>query len=81
MYALALEHKNAGDAGEAVRVFRALMAAHPDYVATYLHAGNALVAAGDPGEAREVWRRGLEIARKKGDHHAAGELEAALGPG
>ena len=77
-YALALEHRNAGDHGEAVRVFAALMDAHPGYVPTYLHAGHALIAAGQPDEARVVWLRGLEVAREKGDHHAAGELEGVL---
>lgn len=80
-YALALEHRNAGDHAEAARVFVALMTDHPDYVPTYLHAGNALLAAGQPEEAKEVWRRGLEVARSKGDHHAAGELQGALGSG
>jgi tetratricopeptide (TPR) repeat protein len=80
-YALALEHRNSGDHGEAARVFTGLMADHPDYVPTYLHAGHALVAAGNPDEAKVVWRRGLEVAQKKGDHHAAGELEGVLAGG
>ncbi|HEY0707934.1 MAG TPA: tetratricopeptide repeat protein [Polyangia bacterium] len=78
-YALALEHRNAGDHAEAARVFTALMADHPDYVPTYLHAGHALTAAGNPDEAKVVWRRGLEVAQSKGDHHAAGELQGVLG--
>lgn len=80
-YALALEHRNLGDHGEASRVFAALIAAHPDYVATYLHAGHALVAIGKADDARGVWQRGIEVARRKGDHHAAGELEGALNAG
>lgn len=80
-YALALEHRNSGDHAEAVRVFTALMTAHPDYVPTYLHAGHALVAAGNPEDARSVWQKGLEVARGKGDHHAAGELEGVLSGG
>jgi tetratricopeptide (TPR) repeat protein len=80
-YALALEHRNAGDHALALAVFRALMSAHPDYVPAYLHAGNTLVALGDHAEAKAVWRRGVEVARRKGDHHAAGELEGALGSG
>jgi tetratricopeptide (TPR) repeat protein len=78
-YALALEHRNAGDHTLALAVFQELIAAHPDYVPAYLHAGNASVAAGDKEGARGLWQRGLETARKKGDGHAAGELEGALG--
>lgn len=80
-YALALEHRNAGAHPEALTVFRELLSAHPDYVPAYLHAGNALVAMGDSAEAKEVWRRGVEVARRKGDQHAASELEAALAAG
>jgi tetratricopeptide (TPR) repeat protein len=80
-YALALEYRNAGDHAEAARVFVALIADHSDYVPTYLHAGNALLASGNPDEAKAVWRKGLEVAQNKGDHHAAGELQGALGGG
>ncbi len=78
-YALALEHRNAGAHAEALAVFGELIAAHPDYVPSYLHAGNASVAVGDREGARGLWQRGLEVARRKGDGHAAGELEGALG--
>ena len=77
-YALALEHRNAGDYGEACAVFERLLAEHPEYAAGYLHAGNALVAAGRKPEAQDVWRKGLEICAKQGDHHAGSELESAL---
>jgi tetratricopeptide (TPR) repeat protein len=78
-YALALEHRNAGDHTVALAVFEELIAAHPDYVPAYLHAGNAAVAIGQRDGARALWQRGLDVARKKGDSHAAGELEGALG--
>jgi tetratricopeptide (TPR) repeat protein len=78
-YALALEHRNAGAHAEALTVFGELMAAHPDYVPAYLHAGNAALATGDREGARSLWQRGLDVARRKGDGHAAGELEGALG--
>jgi tetratricopeptide (TPR) repeat protein len=80
-YALALEHRNAGAHAEALVVFRELLAAHPDYVPAYLHAGNALVATGDPDGAKALWRQGVEVAQRKGDHHAASELQSALGVG
>jgi tetratricopeptide (TPR) repeat protein len=77
-YALALEHRNAGDHAQAWAVFERLLADHPDYTAGYLHAGNALVALARREEAREVWRRGVQACIAKGDQHARGELEAAL---
>jgi tetratricopeptide (TPR) repeat protein len=77
-YALALEYKNAGQLATAWETFEVLLGAHPDYTASYLHAGNTLAAMGRPAEARDVWQRGVQACLRKGDHHARGELEAAL---
>jgi tetratricopeptide (TPR) repeat protein len=77
-YGLALEYKNSGRRAEAAQVFADLMAAHPDYTAAYLHAGNNLLEQGDRSGARAVFERGVDACRKKGDHHALSELEGAL---
>ena len=77
-YALALEHRNGGDQAEAWAAFEELLAAFPDYRAAYLHAGHALVALGRVGEARSLWRKGIEVCAKHADSHALGELESAL---
>ncbi len=77
-YALALEHKNAGELDAAWSQFEALMSAHADYTASYLHAGNTLVALGRLNEARAIYRRGIEVCARVGDGHARGELEGAL---
>ena len=77
-YALALEHRNAGDHAQAWQVFEGLLATHPDYTAGYLHAGHALLATGRKQEATLVWQRGVEACARQGDHHARSELEAAL---
>jgi tetratricopeptide (TPR) repeat protein len=77
-YALALEHRNAGQHEQAWQTFEALIAQHPDYTAAYLHAGNALVALGRRQQARDVWQKGVDACAAKGDTHARGELEAAL---
>lgn len=77
-YGLAMEHRNAGQLAEAWAVFEALLAANPDYVPAYLHAGNTLVALGRAAEARDVYRRGVDAAVRRNDGHARGELESAL---
>jgi tetratricopeptide (TPR) repeat protein len=77
-YGLAMELRTRGDAEAAVREFEILMEKFPDYVPTYLMAGTTLSQLGRADEAREVYRRGIEVARGAGDHHAAGELEAAV---
>jgi tetratricopeptide (TPR) repeat protein len=77
-YALALEYKNGGRLDDARATFDALMTAHPDYTAAYLHAGNTFVALGLRDEARAVYQRGIEVCVRRGDAHARGELEGAL---
>jgi tetratricopeptide (TPR) repeat protein len=77
-YALALEYKNAGRLDDARATFDALMSAHPDYTAAYLHAGNTLLALGLRDDARAVYQRGVEVCVRRGDAHARGELEGAL---
>ncbi len=77
-YGLAMEHKGRGELAEALAVFEELMAKFPDYVATYLMAGGTLVALGRKDEAAEAYRKGIEVATRRGDQHARRELEAAL---
>jgi tetratricopeptide (TPR) repeat protein len=54
------------------------MAADPDYAASYFHAGQTLEQLGKLEEARDVYRRGIEVTARKGDQHARSELEGAL---
>lgn len=77
-YGLAMEYKNAGRAEEANAAFAELAARNPDYVPQYLMHGNLLAAMHRLAEARAVFERGIAAARKKGDAHAAGELQQAL---
>lgn len=77
-YGLAMEHKGRGELAEAWAAFAELLERFPDYVPTYLMAGGTLAALGRRDEAADVYRRGREAAARKGDAHAARELEAAL---
>jgi Tfp pilus assembly protein PilF len=77
-YGLAMEHKAQGDLAAAWAVFSDLLDQFPDYVPTYLMAGGTLAGLGRKEEAAEVYRRGVEVAGRKGDAHARGELESAL---
>jgi tetratricopeptide (TPR) repeat protein len=78
-YGLAMEYRNAGDLETAMSEFRSLMAANPDYVAAYFHGGQTLERLGLADEARDVYQKGIEAARRTGNQHAQGEMEAALG--
>jgi len=77
-YGLAMEYRNTGDLAAALAEFNALMAADPDYAASYFHAGQTLEQLGKLEEARDVYRRGIEVTARKGDQHARSELEGAL---
>jgi tetratricopeptide (TPR) repeat protein len=74
-YALAMEYVSAGDDDGAVRCFRELHALAPEYVPAYYQLAQALARLGRRGEAFPVIDRGIATARKKGEHHAADELE------
>src|SRR5262249_17994217 len=77
-YALAMEHRARGELAEAWAVFSDLLANFSEYVPAYLMAGGTLVGLGRKDEAAGVYRRGVEVATRKGDSHARGELESAL---
>jgi Tfp pilus assembly protein PilF len=77
-YGLAMEHRTRGDLAEAWAAFSDLLEHFPDYVPTYLMAGGTLAALGRKDEATSVYRKGIEVAGRKGDSHARGELESAL---
>ncbi len=77
-YGLAMELASQGRLEESLGEFRALMSLDPDYLASYLQAGQTLEKLNRGEEAREVYRKGIEVAARKGDMKTRGELESAL---
>jgi Flp pilus assembly protein TadD len=77
-YGLAMEYRNGGDLAGAVREFKALMEANPDYSPAYFHGGQTLERLGRLDEARQWYETGVEVTRRKGDAHALSEMQAAL---
>ncbi|MEX2260761.1 MAG: tetratricopeptide repeat protein [Bryobacteraceae bacterium] len=77
-YGLAMEYANGGDLEQALAEYRNLLAAKPDYPAAYFHGGRALEGLGRIDEAREMYRRGIEVTSQLGDAHTMSELRAAL---
>ena len=47
-------------------MFSELLREFPDYVPTYLMAGGTLAALGRRDEAADVYRRGIEVAERRG---------------
>jgi tetratricopeptide (TPR) repeat protein len=77
-YGLAMEHTRRGEYSEAVAQYQAIAAANPDYAAVYFQGGQALERLGRAEEAKQFYRRGIEVTTKLGDGHARDQLQAAL---
>jgi tetratricopeptide (TPR) repeat protein len=77
-YGLAMEYRNSGDLEAAVSEFRSIIAANPDYASAYFHGGQTLERLGRLEEAKELYRKGIEVTTRKGEDHARGEMQAAL---
>ena len=77
-YALALELKGKGDATAAAAEMEELLRRAPDYLAAYLMYGMLLQTLGKQNEARDAFRKGQDVARRKADSHTLSELTQAL---
>jgi len=77
-YGLAMEYVNTGDLEAATEQFTALLEHNPTYAAGYFHGGQTLEKLGRAEDARNLYRRGIEVTTTAGDAHTRSELEAAL---
>lgn len=76
-HALALEHIKRGHDQEARRLFEEILNKEPGYIGSYYHLAKLLERSNDTGAAIIVYEKGMEEAKKAGDHHALGELRGA----
>lgn len=77
-YGLAMELRREGQLDDAIAAFAELEASAPDYVPQYLMHGQILLELERKDDARQVMERGLGVANRKGDAHAASELRGAI---
>jgi tetratricopeptide (TPR) repeat protein len=77
-YGVAMEYAKAGEFEEAMREFGELLTRNAEYVPGYFMAGRTCEQKGDVEAAKDFYRRGIAIAKKVGDNHAAGEISEAL---
>ena len=78
LFAMGMEYKKLKQTPQAVEWFRKTLEKDPGYCVAYHQAALAYEDAGELELAKATYREGIEVAHKKGDHHAAGEMEAAL---
>lgn len=77
-YGLAQEYLRRGELAPALEHFQALLQANPNYSAAYFHGGQTLEKLGRLEEARDLYRKGIEVAGRLGDLHAKSEMQTAL---
>jgi tetratricopeptide (TPR) repeat protein len=77
-YARALELRSQGALAQALEALDEVRALHPDYVPTFLMAGQIAAQLGDLARARALYEQGVQVARAARDEHARSELQAAL---
>jgi Tfp pilus assembly protein PilF len=76
--ALAGRYLAAGDPAAAVRHARGALALDADYSAAWKLLGQAQTAAGEADAAAASYRRGIEVADRRGDRQAAKEMAVFL---
>jgi tetratricopeptide (TPR) repeat protein len=77
-YGLAMEYTNAGRVEDALATFQKLIGFNPNYSAGYHQAALLLTRLGRVEEAREMFKRGIEVAGRNGEQHSKTEMEEAL---
>lgn len=74
-FSLGNEYLKLGDAKNAAAHLGRAVEHDPNYSAAWKALGKALTEAARPQEALDAYRRGIEVAGKKGDKQAAKEME------
>jgi predicted Zn-dependent protease len=77
-YARALELRGQGELETALAALDEVRALHPDYVPTFLMAGQIAIELERVEDARAWLSSGVHAATAAGDEHARSELQSAL---
>ncbi len=77
-YGLAMEYVRSGELEAAMVEFGRLLSFNPGYAAGYFHGGQTLEKLGKIEEAREIYKKGIEVTSASGDDHTRSELLGAL---
>lgn len=77
-HALALEYIKIEKDEEARKLFNEILLREPTYIGSYYHLGKLLERSGDFNKAIQVYKRGMEEAKRAGDNHTYNELQGAL---
>lgn len=77
-YGLAMEYASRGDVETSLAEFAELLKINPDYTPGYFMTAQTLAKAGRVDEAKQRLTEGIASARRTGNQHALGEMQAML---
>jgi tetratricopeptide (TPR) repeat protein len=77
-FAIAQEHVNAANDVLAKTYFDWLLTNKPAYLPVYYQAGKLYERINDFARSKEIYRKGIELAKSTGEAKTAGELNEAL---
>ena len=77
-YARALELRGLGELDQALSALSEVRDLHPEYVPTFLMAGQIAIDLAKNAAARDWLQAGVALAARVGDEHARSELQSAL---
>ena len=77
-YARAMEFRSLGQPTDALKSYEEIAARFPNYVPTYLMAGQVAMELDHVEDAKRWFEKGMSVAHKAGDNHAHAELSTAL---
>ncbi|MCH7722525.1 MAG: tetratricopeptide repeat protein [Bacteroidetes bacterium] len=78
VYGIALEHISAGNYEQAEKYLTSLMERDPDYVPAYMQLARVKENLNRIEEAKEVYRNGIDVAKKNNELRTATEMEEFL---
>jgi predicted Zn-dependent protease len=78
LYAIALEHKKASEFADAINYLERVLKKDPLYCVAFQQMAQVHEMAGNVAAAKQAYHDGIAAATRKGDAHAAEEMESAL---
>lgn len=77
-FALALEFRKQGEFKKTRILFEDILSSDPHYVGVYYHLGKLYEALGRLQDARELYKRGIDVASEQNEQRTQSELKEAL---
>lgn len=77
-FALALELLKLNEVTKSRVLFESILKTDPDYLGVYYHLGKLYETTGNPGEAKQLYTTGIEVANRQDNHQTKLELQEAL---